>query len=51
MLIKAQPASSHGEKEATTTRKTDKPSSPITAIRFMIPPAKPPEELASFVPL
>ena len=35
MLIKVQPASSHGEKEATTTRKTDKHSSPITAIRFM----------------
>jgi hypothetical protein len=52
MLIKAQPASSHGEKEATTTRKTDKHSSPITAIRFMkVPPAKPLEELASCVPL
>jgi len=52
MLIKAQPASSHGEKEATTTRKTDKHSSPITAIRFMkFPPAKPLEELASCVPL
>ena len=52
MLIKAQPASSHGENEATTTRKTDKHSSPITAIRFMkFPPAKPLEELASCVPL